>query len=119
MDDLILIIFASFTLLLMLIGFFRKQILLSVFSGIGFVLIGLFIMQGVTYVSDATFTASNWTTTEMVQHTEVWHSTYATPIFIFLTLFGLMLIVISVMEYRSGRKTSPHDRQDDSGDDSE
>jgi TRAP-type C4-dicarboxylate transport system permease small subunit len=115
MDDLILIIFASFTLLLMLIGFFKKQIILSVFSGIGFVLIGLFIQQGVTYVSDATFSDLNYTTTEMIRHTEVWHSNYATPIFIFLSLFGLMLIVISVMEYRSGRKVSPHERQDDDG----
>jgi len=113
MDDLILIIFSSFTLLLMLIGFFRKQVLLSVFSGIGFVLIGVFFLQGVTYVTDATFTDANWTTTNMVEHTAVWHSTYATPIFIFLSLFGVMLIIISVLEFMGGRRTHPVDRLSD------
>ena len=113
MDDILLIIFASFTFLLMLIGFFRKQILLCIFSGIGFALIGVFILQGVTYVTDATFTDLNYTTTEMVQHTAVWHSEYAIPIFIFLMLFGLMIIIVSIFEFRSGKRVNPIDRVDD------
>ena len=119
MDDLILIIFASFSIMLMLIGFFKKQVLLSVFSGIGFILIGVFFLQGVTYVTDATFTDANWTTTNMVEHTAVWHSNYAIPIFIFLSLFGVMLIIISVLEFMSGVKIHPTDRlsdDDDGGD---
>ena len=113
MDDIILIIFSSFSLLLMLIGFFKKQVLLSIFSGIGFVLMGVFFLQGVTYVTDATFTDANWTTTNMVEHTAVWHSTYAVPIFIFLSLFGVMIIIISVLEYMGGRKIHPTDRLSD------
>jgi hypothetical protein len=116
MDDIILIIFASFALMLLLVGFFKKQVLLSIFSGIGFVLIGVFLLQGVTYVTDATFTDSNWTTTQMVEHTAVWHSIYATPLFIFFTLFGLTIIVISVLEYMNGRKIHPTDRLGDESD---
>jgi len=110
MDETVLIIFTAFVLVLFFIGFFKKQVILSVFSGIGFFLIGLFVMQGVTYSTGASFVDANWTTTNMTNNFAVWHTTYGIPIFLFLSLFGISLIIISVLEYMHGKKTHPMDR---------
>ena len=116
MDDIILIVFVSFTLMLMLIGFFKKQNLLTIFSGIGFILIGIFMLQGVNYITGSTITEIDSLTTTQVFATAAWHSEYAVPIFIFLSLFGLMLIIISALDYRKAG-ANVHDRNDGGGDD--
>ena len=113
MDELIFGIFTAFVLSLFFIGVFRKQIVLTIFAGVGFMLIGLFMVQGISYQTGAVFTDSSWTVTDMVNQTGTWHSAFAIPICIFLCLFGLALIYMSIMELLAGRRTELDERVGD------
>jgi hypothetical protein len=101
--------------MLMLIGFFKKQVLITIFSGIGFMMIGWFIFMGVSYDTGSVFTDTSWTVTEMVNTTAVWHTSYDIPIMIFLNLFGLALIFMGAFDFFSGKKTHITERDTDDG----
>jgi hypothetical protein len=112
MDDVILIIFTSFVLLLFMVGFFRKQNVITIFSGVGFILLGVFLQQGVVYISGGEFVDLNLTSSNMTYFVNTWHSSYSTPIFFFLSLFGLAIIVIGVLDLISSGKRRSGDNSD-------
>jgi hypothetical protein len=80
-------------------AFFKKHVVLAVLSGIGFILSGLWLWNGVKYVSETVITQINVTTTSMVDTYVVWSNTIGGlsigPVLgTFFILFGLFLLFV-------------------------
>ena len=105
MDDLILLIFAVFVLILFFTGIFRKQNLILIFSGIGFILLGVFLLKGFSYVSGSNITTINDSFKIIADNVSTWNSDFKTYLWAFFSLFGLFLILVSAIDFfRTGKK---------------
>lgn len=118
MDDVILTVFVSFVILLFIAGFWKKQNLLVMLSGIGFSLVGVFINRGITYKASSTITTINSTVTQVVYNYSTWSSGYKTELLIFFLLLGLFIIWLSISEYlKTMDASNTPQSEDDDGDD--
>jgi len=114
MDDIIISVFTGFAFLIFFLGFWRKQNILVLFSGISFSLLGIFIYRGIQYKASTTMTQVNSSVTQFVYNYSTWYTSYRIELLIFLMLFGIFLIWISAFEYLKAKQTSEtKDLEDD------
>lgn len=110
MDMDLFFLLASFAIILFIVGFAKKQLLIITFSGISFILLGLFSFNGLSYVSSSIITDINSTVTEVNYVYSNWHHafgnsdlTVGTTLGILFCLFGLFLFLVSAILFFQGK----------------
>lgn len=110
MDALILSILLVFSLTLLVLGFFKKQVVIVLFSGISFMMLGLFLMNGIEYLSSKTTTIIDNTTTTINNTYTIWNHfigtstlTLNSTLGILFILFGLFLTLICGIALFTGK----------------
>lgn len=119
LDVLLLVFFLVLISSLLVLGFFKHQVILVVLSGVGLILFGVFLLRGVDYVvgssTNTSYTYNNYTygTTDFLVVNEsvesvgvvtgTWTTSYNPYLFFFFSLVGLYLIFLGVLEFLGGR----------------
>lgn len=110
---------------LLLLTFFKKQIIVGIFTGIFFILLGVVLWNGITYVSQTNVVASGSGFNITNEYTEWSNSIGGTQftdnglVGTGLILFGLFLLVVSGVMVFSEKKTFNFADENNSNDDSE
>jgi hypothetical protein len=81
-------------------SFFKKHVILGLLSGIGFILSGVWLWNGINYISDTIITQINSTTTSMVDIYTLWNTSIggwsiSSMLGTFFIVFGIFLLVVS------------------------
>jgi len=107
---------------LLFLAFFKKQIVLIIFSGIAFILLGIICINGLDYVSSTDVIIINTSFTSIVDNYSEWDHTFGSSDFkvttalgFFLSLMGLFILVVSAVLLFGGK--SGVNLSDDDSDD--
>ena len=104
MDIILFSVLLLFAISLLVLGFIRKHIVLIIFSGIAFMIVGIFAINGIEYVSSTTIFTNNISTTTIVNNYSNWtHSFgnsniyYNQAIGWLFSLFGLFIVIVAAV----------------------
>lgn len=122
MDISLFVVFFAFSLILLLLTFFKKQVIVGIFTGISFILLGLLAWNGLEYVQSTSVVATDFDTTTITNNYAAWNHTigstgftYTSVLGSFFILFGLFVLLVSGVMAFSGKKHLDFDFSGDSG----
>jgi ABC-type antimicrobial peptide transport system permease subunit len=101
MDIILFSILILFTTIILVLGFIKNHIILTMFAGISFIFLGILSLNGLSYVSSTTMNATG-TNYLIVDHYASWTETFGSTDFqvswavgFLFALFGLFLLLVS------------------------
>lgn len=110
MDITLFIIIFVFAITILLLGFFKKQIVIILFSGIAFFMLGIFCLNGIEYVSSSTIQTMNNSVSIVTNNYSSWihtfgssNITYTSVLGILFCLFGLFLFIVCAVLTFTGK----------------
>lgn len=83
---------------MLILGLTLRQTVLLIISGIGFIFSSVWILNGIYYVSSYTITKLNSTSSIVVGDSVKFGGTFQVPLFLFLSLTGLVLMFMGVFD---------------------
>ena len=106
---IIFIIINVLNLVFLTIGFVNKQYVLIIYSGILFLILGAFLLQGFSYETgyNQTKTTDNITLTETTTTNYVnenWNSNFKIPLSAVYFLSGLAMVFIGIFSYYADKR---------------
>ena len=114
MDAFLFGVLGLFAAILLIFTFIRRHVVLGIFCGLVFILLGLFAWNGLEYVSSTNITYTSSSTTLIVDNYTSWDHpfigsgfTYTNAIGILFILFGLFMLVVSATMILSAKKAEP------------
>lgn len=121
MDIVLFCVLIFFSLVLLVTGFFRNQIVLIVFAALSFILLGLFSLNGIDYVSSSTM-VTNGITTTLTNNYSTWNHSFGSSgitvgyaLGFLFVLFGLFLLLVAGVMLFDKKKKISFDDADDGG----
>jgi hypothetical protein len=122
MDAILFGILVLFALALLFLGFFKEQVVLIVFAGIAFLIVGVFAINGLEYVSSTNITTSG-SVSSVVDVYSPWNHYFGSSNisvtlvsgFLF-SLFGLFLLFVGVSTALGGKARIDFSDDGDGGD---
>jgi len=113
MDIILFTILAVFAIASFIVGFFKRQFIVIIFSALAFIILGLFCMNGIQYVSSTTITTINSSVTTTANVYSNWNhylgsstnlSVNLVMAFMFM-LFGLFLLYVGIFSSLDRKKS--------------
>jgi hypothetical protein len=122
MDAFLFGVLGLFAVVLLIFTFIRKHVVLGVFSGLVFILLGLFAWNGLEYVSSTSVTYTSDSNALIVDNYTAWNHafignnfTYTNAIGSLFIMFGLFMLIVSAVMLFDNKQDKQSLFSDDTG----